>query len=76
MTIVLEQQTANQWEVVNSLSVPKAVLNVSQTDTNLMSLTKRLEGEETPNKIFEKQTIYERFQLPPEVRRVLFERDC
>ena len=76
MTFVLEQKTANSGEVINSLSVPKAVLDVLQTDTNLSSLLKGLEGEETPSKNFEKQTIFDRFQLPPEVQRVLFERDC
>ena len=76
ITIVLEQKIAHSWEVINSLSVPKAVLNVLQTDTKLMSLTKGLQGEESADKNFDHSTIYDRFQLPPEVRRVLFERDC
>ena len=76
ITIVSENKIGSDWVVNNSLSVPKLLFKILRPENLIGSIAPGLEGAEISKSNFRYEIIGDRFDLPDQVRKVFFQRDC
>ena len=77
ISIVIEEKPKEEeWRVVNSVSLPKTIMNVIKVKAQPSTFATNTEDQQTPKKQLTGTTVVDRFDLPKEVRKVLFECDC
>ena len=76
ITIVLENRSGTDWEVVSSISLPKTVFQIMKPENLRANNETGVKDTDSSCSSFHHHTIGDRFELPSQVRQALFERDC
>ena len=72
----MENKVGGDWEVNNSISIPKPVFKMLRPEKLAGGIAPGPGGSASSNSSFSYQIIGDRFELPIQVRQVLFQRDC